>query len=299
LDPAHRRLIAMDDCDKGYRIGGVLHPWGTTFEEPAARPCSSAYGFETLYVELTAADTGRPVTCATYELANVTVPKAVFANLVKQLGQPDEIDREDEVSGAGSPDRVVLYAIWRRDNHEISVSLYGAPRASDFGDGIGKLYLSWSDTVAAAGPMLEQWHAANTALAQAAETPQAQAIFDVAWPTFNPEDEPLAEAWQALNMPELLKTPNVIANRLGETAFAIWQSAGIFYISHGRATVAIGGTPVQYNEIEPARGGGYASIEIGSWYVRDEHKSPAIAEAVALLARIPGLTIERHDGYNV
>src|SRR5688500_1500111 len=110
----------MDDWAQGYRIDGALHPWGTRFEKPAERPCATAYGFDTVYAELSAAGDGRPVTSVAYELADTMPGKAAFAELVKRLGPPTEIDRSDEERGADSPDTVVLYAEWQRDNHQIA-----------------------------------------------------------------------------------------------------------------------------------------------------------------------------------
>lgn len=51
--------------------------------------------------------------------------------------------------------------------------------------------------------------------------------------------------------------------------------------------------------IEPARGGGSASIDVGPLWVRDAWQSTAIDEAVRALERVPGLTIERFSGHDV
>lgn len=290
----------MDECARGFRIGEMLLPWGTRLEEPASRPCSAAYGFETIYVELIAADTGRPVTTAAYELAAVAAPQALFAALVKRLGRPAEVDRSDEERGAGSPDAVVLYAHWERRNHSISLSLYGAPRASDHGDGIGKLYVSWTDLAAAAAPLVAAWHAASDAVARAADATEGQpAIFTVAWPIFDPADTPEDVDSRVLATPELLETPKVVADRLGNDSFAIWQGNGTWHLSHGRATVVLGKAPVHILASAPARGGGHAAIEVGAWSVRDSYGSRAMADAAACLGRIPSLTLEHHEGHDV
>jgi len=287
----------MEECSRGFSIDGTLHPWGTAFEEPNERPCGSAYGFETIYVELFAADSGRPVTTAAYELANVTAPKAVFARLVKQLGQPAEIDRAGEEHGAGSPDTVVLHARWPRGNHEISLSLYGAPRASSFGDGIGKLYLTWSDTASAAAPFVDEWRQASEAVARAAAAPEGEpAVFAVAWAIFD-EDWPQPDAdARALGTPSLLETPKIVADRLGDRSFALWRGGGAWHLSHGRGTVVLGGEPVQLIDVAPARGGGFSSIEVGPWTVRDSYRSAAMQAAAGALAQVPGLVLERHEG---
>ncbi|MCX7363684.1 MAG: hypothetical protein NTV97_17810 [Alphaproteobacteria bacterium] len=290
----------MDDCARGFRIGETLLPWGTRFEEPAARPCSTAYGFAALYVQLSAADIGRPVTTAAYELSSVSPPKTVFTELVKRLGPPTEIDRSEEESGLGSSDTVVLYASWERGNHSIALSLYGAPRASDHGDGIGKLYVSWTDLAAAAAPFVAAWRAASDAVARAADATEGEpAIFTVAWPIFDQADAPEAADSRALTTPRLLETPKVVADRLGNDSFAIWQGDGAWHLSHGRATVVLDNVPVQILAFAPARGGGYAAIEVGSWSVRDEYGSHAMTDAAALLGRMPGLTLERHEGHDV
>ena len=289
----------MDDCARGYRIGDKLYPWGTAFEEPAERPCTSAYGFETIFVELFAADTGRPVTTASYELAAVAPRTVLFAELVKRLGQPDEIDRSGEEAGRDSSSNVVLYAVWPRANHSISVSFWGAPRPSAFGDGVGRLYLTWSDTAAAARPFLAEWRAASDAVARAAAAPDERpAIFTVAWPIFDVDYPDSGPDIRAVNTPGLLATPKEVADRLGSRSFALWRGGGAWHLSHGRATVVLGSGPVQILDIAPARGGGYSSIGIGPWSVRDVYRSPALQEAVDALARVPGLAIERHEGHN-
>lgn len=287
----------MDDCDKGYRIDGAFHPWGTAFEEPAERPCSTAYGFETIFVELYAADPGKPVVTASYELANVIDRKATFARLVKTLGQPAEIDRSGEEAGRDSSSNVVLYANWPRGNHSISVSFWGAPRPSAFGDGIGRLYVTWNDTEAAAAPFADDWQRANEAVARAAARLDGKpAIFAVAWPLFDKDYPPYDASYRAVNMPELLDTPGPVAERLRANAFALWQGDGVWHLSHGRFTVILGAVPVQILDIAPARGGGFSAIEVGAWSARDSYRSGAMADAVAALERVPGLVLERHEG---
>ena len=56
---------------------------------------------------------------------------------------------------------------------------------------------------------------------------------------------------------------------------------------------------VQVIEIEPAKGGGFADIEVGPWSVRSSRLSRAIADAARELEKLPGLTITRHGGYDV
>ena len=144
----------MDDWASGFRIDGTFHPWGTLFDAVAPDrvesgyasvevACHSAYGFTTVYAEPTAARPDRPVTTVAYELADSGVAaRHVFAQLVVRLGQTYDIDRDDSPEAANASS-VVLHANWKLGKVEIGLSLYGAPRPSDFGDGLGKLYLSW------------------------------------------------------------------------------------------------------------------------------------------------------------
>jgi hypothetical protein len=215
----------MDDIAHCFRIGTASHPWGTLFEEVAPGavdegyastelPCASAYGFATVYAEITAPRPDRPVMGLAYELAaSGATPKDVFAQLVIRLGAPAEVDRDE--GNAGSPDSVVLYAQWSRGEVDISLSLYGAPRPSDFGDGLGKLYLSWGDIDAASAPFLAAWRAANAELVRAATSAATVHTFSVAH-----EINPLLEP-RCLHHPEILETPPPIAARLGPTGFAL------------------------------------------------------------------------------
>ena len=62
----------------------------------------------------------------------------MFAQLVIKLGMPIRIERDELSPYASSSSHVVLYANWKANGRPIGVSFYGAPRESDFGDGIGK-----------------------------------------------------------------------------------------------------------------------------------------------------------------
>ena len=73
-------------------------------------PCRSAYGFATVYAEPAAARPDRPVTTVTYELADIgTAARYLFAELVKRLGPPDEVTRDDSPEAANE-NTVVLHA---------------------------------------------------------------------------------------------------------------------------------------------------------------------------------------------
>lgn len=298
----------MDDIAQGFRIGAALHPWGTLFEAVAPGavdagyastelPCASAYGFATVYAEITAPRPDRPVMGLAYELAAAgAMPKEIFAQLVIRLGAPTEIEREEE--NAGNSESVVLHAQWSRGDIAIALSLYGAPRPSDFGDGLGKLYLSWGDIDAASAPFVEAWRAANVDLAQAALSAATVHTFSVAY-----EINPLLEP-RCLHHPEILETPPSIAARLGPTGFALWSDAGgtRWHLSTAADSIVLGrpdSSAVQVMEIEPAKGGGFAAIEVGPWSVRSSRLSRAIADAARELEKLPGLTVTRHDGYDV
>jgi hypothetical protein len=298
----------MDDIAQGFRIGTNLHPWGTLFEAVAPGavdegyastelPCSSAYDFATVYAEITAPRPDRPVMGLAYELAaSGATPKELFARLVIRLGAPAEVDREEE--NAGNSDSVVLHAQWSRVDFAISLSLYGAPRPSDFGDGLGKLYLSWGDIDAVSAPFLPAWRAANAELAQAALSAATVHTFSVAY-----EINPLLEP-RCLHHPEILETPAIIAARLGATGFALWSDAAgtRWHLSTAADSIVLGrpdSSAVQVVEIEPAKGGGFAAIEVGPWSVRSSRLSRAIADAARELEKLPGLTITRHAGYDV
>ena len=178
-------------------------------------PCRSAYGFATVYAEPTAPRPDRPVTTVTYELADTgTAPRYLFAELVKRLGQPDEVSRDDRPEHANE-NSVVLHANWTRDKARIGLSLYGAPRPSEFGDGLGGLYLSWAEQDAAAAPFLADWTAANDAAAAAAEGARLR-VFSVRYDIYDDDYPPPSPAELALQTPELLLTPPAIAARLGE-----------------------------------------------------------------------------------
>jgi hypothetical protein len=304
----------MDNWTSGFRIGEAFHPWGTVFEAAfpgrvadgyasAELPCRSAYGFATLHAEPTAPRPDRPVTTVAYELADSgTAPRYLFAELVTRLGPPDDISRDDSPERANESS-VVLHANWKRGKVEIGLSLYGAPRPSDFGNGLGKLYLSWAERDAAVAPFLAEWTKANQSVAAAAAYVRIK-VFSVQYALYTDDTEPQLPAALALSTPELLLTPPTIAARLGPTTFALWSDAAVvhWHLSTGRSTVRLGGgetSLVQFLDIAPARGGGYAELGVGPWSVRDAPGSASLKAAVAALECLPGLQIERHSGHDV
>lgn len=298
----------MDDTAQGFRIGDTFHPWGTLFDAVAPGAieagyastciaCAEAYGFAAVSAAITAPRPDRPVMGLTYELA-VSGPsgKDVFAQLVIRLGAPTQIDREEE--NAGNESAVVLHAQWSRGEIAIALSLYGAARPSEFGDSIGALYLTWGNIDAASAPFIDVWRAANEELAKAAATAAMVHTFAVAYP-INPLPGPAC-----LHHPEILETPAPLAARLGEVGFALWSDATgtRWYLSTAADSIVLGGpdsSTVQVLEIEPAKGGGFAGIEVGPWSVRSAWLSRAIANAASELEKLPGLTVVRHGGHDV
>jgi len=309
----------MDDTATGFRLGeAAFFPWGTRFNAVvrdfegtgyASRtlPCSEAYGFATCSAEPSAPRPDRPVLTVTYELAATANPaRDLFAPLVMRLGAPQKIERDERSPHASSPDHVVLHANWKTvDGIPIGLSLYGAPRATRFGDSAGSLYLSWRDLEAAAAPWIDEWRAASEAVAQAAQSPGSIARYNVAYDVrASDARDPNRIANRCLSAPELLDTPRSIAQGLGDRGFVLWSDATgkRWHLSTSACTIVLGGpetSRVKVASVEPARGGGFSSIDIAGWWVRDAWKSRAIEEAVRALEGVPGLTIERSSGHDV
>ncbi|GEP60500.1 hypothetical protein [Reyranella soli] len=303
----------MDNWSAGFRIDEAFHPWGTLFEAVAPRrvpsgyasvklACRSAYGFVTVYVEPAAARPDRPVTTVTYELADTgTAPRYLFAELVKRLGQPDEVTRDDSPEAANE-NTVVLHANWKRDKTRIGISLYGARRPSAFGDASGALYLSWVEQDVAASPFLPAWVAANDAAVAAAEGARLK-VFSVRYDIYDDDYPAPSPTELALRSPHVLLTPTAIAQRLGKTTFALWSDANqsAWYLSTARTTVRLGGedaSRLHFYDIAPARGGGYTEIGTNSWSVRDAHGSTSMKDALAALETVPGVKIDRSAGHD-
>jgi len=164
-------------------------------------PCRSAYGFATVYAEPTAPLPDRPVTTVAYELADTgTAPRYLFSELVKRRGPPDNISRNDSPEQANE-NSVVLHANWKRGKVAIGLSLHGAPRPSEFGDGLGKLYLSWAEPDVAAAPFLAKWMAANQAVASAAVGAKIK-VFSLQYALYEDDAEPLSPTELALSTPD-------------------------------------------------------------------------------------------------
>jgi hypothetical protein len=303
----------MDNWTSGFRIDDAFHPWGTLFDvaapgrvqsgyASAELPCRSASGFATIYAELAAPRPDRPVTTVAYELADTgAAPRYLFAQLVKRLGPPDDVSRDDSPELANE-NSVVLHASWKGDKVEIGLSLYGAPRPSDFGNGLGKLYLSWAERDVAVAPFLAEWTKANQAVAAAAAGARAK-VFSVRYAIYEDDTEPPSPAALALSTPELVLTPPAIAGRLAPTTFALWSDSAAtrWHLSTARSTVLLGGpetSRVHFYDIAPARGGGFTEIGTASWSVRDAHGSSSMKDALEALEAVLGLQIDRHAGHD-
>ncbi len=303
----------MDNCSSGFCVGEAFHPWGTLFDALAPGrvlsgyasvklACPSAYGFATVYAEPAAARPDRPVTTVTYELADTgTAPRYLFAELVKRLGQPDEVTRDDS-PGAANENTVVLHAGWKRGKANISLSLYGARRPSAFGDALGALYLAWAEQDVAAAPFLPAWITANDAAATAAEGARLK-VFSVRYDIYDDDYPPPSPTELALQSPHVLLTPPAVAARLGKTTFALWSDAAQthWYLSTARTTVLLGGketSRLHYYDIAPARSSGFTEIGMASWSVRDAHGSSSMKDALAALEGLPGLEIDRYAGHD-
>lgn len=309
----------MDDTAKGFHLGEAgFFPWGTRFDaivpdvegpgySSRTLRCAEALGFTTLSAEIAASQPDRPILTLTYQLAaGAMAAKNVFARLVIRLGAPHTVERDELSPYASSPDHVVLYATWTtREKISVGLSIYGAARATDFGDSLGALYLGWGDLDAAAAPWVADWQAANEAVARDAQSPGRIETFTVGYDVrAGDADDPHRIANRCLHTPDLLDTPEPIAGKLGEKDFALWSDASgrRWHLSTNAVTVLLGGpgtSLVKVASIEPARGGGSASIDVGPWWARDAWKSRAIEEAVRALERVPGLTLERSSGYDV
>lgn len=305
--------LHMDDWSSGFRISETFHPWGTLFEVVAPGrvqsgyasvklACPLAYGFATVYAEPAAARPDRPVTTVTYELADTgTAPRYLFAELVKRLGQPDEVTRDDSPEAANE-NTVVLHARWKRDKANITLSLYGARRPSAFGDALGALYLAWGEQDVAAAPFLPAWVAASDAAVAAAESAKLK-VFSVRYDIYQDDYPPPSPVELALQSPHVLLTPPAIAKRLGKTTFALWSDAARsrWYLSTARTTVLLGGketSKLHFYDVAPARSGGFTEIGMASWHVRDAHGSRSMKDALEALEAIPGLKVDRYAGHD-
>jgi len=310
--------FSMEDLASGFPIDGRVFPWGTTLAAVAAKlnlpigdapaigyhagrtACTTAFGFVTLGVEITAAGSTRPVTGLCYELAPpagavLPGPAVWLTPLTGWLGKPDQAG-DCPLPPHGDPSGCVRYhANWRGHGYSVAISLYGALRDVAGGRSAGCLWLSWS-APAAAAPFLDERLAAAADLAALAAAPVDLHKF-----TLILEQQPRYrdDADYALSAPHLLPTPKTIKAGLGSHGFAICRIGGgtRWCLSTRWDSIVFGiGQPVvvDWYDVLPAKGGGFSEIAVDGWSVRDVAGSRIIGEALAALGAVPGVAV-RHD----
>ena len=221
----------MDNWTSGFLIDEAFHPWGTLFDAAAPGrvqsgyasvklPCRSAYGFATVYAEPAAARPDRPVTTVTYELADTgTAPRYLFAELVKRLGPPDEVTRDDSPEAANE-NTVVLHADWHRDKVEDRpVPLRRADDRRNSAMALGRpLSLLGRAAMPPLHPFLPPGSPPTAAAASAAEGARLR-VFSVRYDIYDDDYPSPSPAELALQSPDVLLTPAAIAARLGNDDF--------------------------------------------------------------------------------
>jgi hypothetical protein len=312
----------MRELAAGFPIDGRGFPWGTTLAAVAANlalpigdapaigyhtgraACRTAFGFDTLGVEITAAGSTRPVTMLCYELAppagaDLPSPAVWLTPLTRWLGKPDQAG-DCPLPPHGDPAGCVrFHANWRVSGHSVAFSLYGALRDVAGGRSAGCLWLSWSAT-AAAVPFLDERLAAAADLAFLAAAPVDLRKFTLILaqqPRFRDDAD------YALSAPHLLPTPKTLKAGLGPHSFAICRIGGgtrwclstrwdsiVFEI--GQRVV------VDWYDVLPAKGGGSSEIAVDGWSVRDVAGSRVIAEALAALGALPGIEVRHEQSYD-
>jgi hypothetical protein len=319
----------MQRLDSGFPFGSRRYRWGTTFEQLVAEtaaggrhrsahsvivPCAEALGLAAISVEATAPRSDRPVIQLCYQLAPVAgdaLPNpAVFAiPLSGAFGEPRNASQY-ELPESGDPSGSVrFHAGWDAGDFSVGLSLYGAPRTTEFGPAPGCLWLSWSP-VRAAEPYLSERRARARELAAQEPADIAGFRFGLAQlPVFGgsaaePGDGEalLREANCALYHPELLPTPPAISALVGDRGAAFWRCGdGRLCASTAWDTIVFAAeTPVEisWHDIAPAKGGGFSEIAIGGWSVRDLHGSRSIRDAVEHLGAMAGLHVKHLTGYD-
>ncbi|MBU4530407.1 MAG: hypothetical protein KUA43_00970 [Hoeflea sp.] len=319
----------MRQLAEGFQIDGTRIAWGTTPDdlalmlgrplEPgpdeAVLPCSLAYGLPVLSARPRSPAANRPILYVAYDLDDVRGlrPDDWVGAISDLLGSPGECDRYDLSGQARLEDMVKLHARWPGSDFDVSLSLFGAPRTTSLGPSVGTLWVSWPEE-RAAEPYLASWNDRSARLATLSRGLTDFRTFALAWPA-NPVHGSSDNAPETTEMrdrrhrrlclydPDLLATPEEVAERLNETSFAIWinEPERIWCVSTLWETLFFAdGTEVSIDwiELHPARGGGYSAIEIGPWRVMSSQGSPEIAQAVRHLDTIPGVRIEPHGGHD-
>lgn len=309
-----------DDVDQGFRLDGRFVRWGTLlgdFPEASAadhdRSCdidlrdTSFCGCTLLLANLSAPAPDRPVLGVSYEIAaGRNVGTDLIARITARYGSPATHGHEPSVLGHPEPSSgVVEWASWGIADVTVGVSVYGAPRRTTRGPSVGMLWFSWSERHAAQ-PFLADWLATSSRLAGLAARAEPPRIFDIGVAQqaraagYGIED---SRAWLALHARDLRITPEPLARGLGPSQVALWTipSAGVWCLSTRFDTTeqTIGGrTGVQHHELRPAKGGGATHLHVGSWSIYDYYPSSGIADIAEAVARLPGVNVEHHEGYD-
>lgn len=314
----------MQRLDGGFPIGSRRYRWGITLAEFRAqagaggetgtRPivaCDRALGLDTLSAELTAPRADRPVLQLCYQLApiaNDPLPAADLFTvaLAPMLGEARTTSEYDLPEGGDLSGSVRYYAGWEDGGHSVGISLYGAARQTEYGVAPGCLWLSWSPEKAAQ-PFLAEWRARANDLA--ARKPADIVGFRLSVPQIpvfgggrGKRSTSLREANYVLYHPELLPTPPAVSALLGDHGAAFWRcSDDSWCASTAWDTIVLAaGSKVEasWNDIAPAKGGGFSEIAIGRWAARDYHGSRPIRDAVERLRAMAGVTVTHLTGYD-
>lgn len=312
----------MESLGSGFAIGGRHYPWGVTLadltaiqgdvtfpsETCASAPCSEALGLAAIGAKATAPRPDRPVLQIKYELAPVEGaplpdPEIFVGQLTERFGAPVESSEHGIPRGGDPSGRVRFHAGWNAGDCSIGLSLYGAPRQTSHGSGPGCLWLSWSP-VKAAEPYIGEWRARARELALQEPAGITGVQFAAKqFPVFGGGQEAVTrEASYALYHPELLPTPPSIAALIGENGAAFWRHGESNWCASTAWDTAVLRTDtaveICWNDVAPAKGGGFSEIAIGRWSVRDYHGSRSIREALDSLESMPGASIKHLTGYD-
>lgn len=317
---------------QGFRVDGTQVPWGIGLSDavrllgaaprdgrPVVQfPCRDVAGLAVLSGELTAPALNRPVLGASFELAPVMQalwrPNYWHGTLAAALGEPLEAIRSEVPPHADASGCVIFYARWDGDHCGIGLSIYGARRAVLGGRSVGTLWLRWSEAKAAE-PFIKDWQTRSAWLDGCAgrlfkldRFAVDEKLHPMSSGGYFPVELPADVAQRrasglVLHYPKILATPRAVAAKLSTKSFALWTSEAdrIWCASTAWDSIAYPiGAPVivSWAEILAAKGPGYAELQIGDWGVRSGDRSREIAAAAERLRGVPGVTVQRHEGYN-
>jgi hypothetical protein len=316
----------MESPDIDFAFGARRHAWGTTLSELSAAggvgdtsrdsaittSNGAALGLATIGAEATAPRADRPIIQLCYQLAPVAGearpgPSAFTEPLNEAFGDPQTAEEYDLPESGEPSGSVRFYAGWNAGDFAVGLSLYGAPRRTEFGLAPGCLWLSWSP-VKAAQPYLAEWRDRARELADA--EPADIAGFRFAAPQLplfgeggkkNGKDAVLREANCVLYYPEVLPTPPAISSLVGAHGAALWRRDGAQWCASNRwDTICFdrNETSISWHDIAPAKGGGFSEVAIGAWTVRDWHDSRQIRSAVEHLENFCGVHVNHVTGYD-